>query len=480
MNELILVVDDEAKITQLARDYLERNGFGVITAADGATALAAARRDRPDLIVLDLNLPGMDGLDVCRTLRRESSVPIIMLTARVEEMDRLIGLELGADDYITKPFSPRDAARVRAVLRRVQGDTQAVNVLRVGVLTIDEGGRQVQLGSEPVDLTRIEFNLLTILVRHAGQALSRGQTIDRLHGVSHAGYDRSIDAHIKNLRRKIEADPARSPLYRDDLWRGLQVCRRGGLMPGRRHGPPPLLARAVRLAWRRIAALAHPWSRPAEAALLARPARHAPLALHHPHLWRHGRHGLPDYELFWRRRQRYLLVWIGGCGLLFAIPVLMLGLGIRAYRRYATPLADVMAAADAVADGDLSERVPERGTGEFARLSRSFNRMTEELAHTDQLRRNLTADVAHELRNPLHIIQGNLEGILDDVYAPTDAHIAATLEETRALTRLVEDLQTISAAEAGQLTLVTGPVDLAEVAARPGHVVGTAGGGARN
>ncbi len=158
------------------------------------------------------------------------------------------------------------------------------------------------------------------------------------------------------------------------------------------------------------------------------------------------------------------LVWIGGCGLLFAIPVLMLGLGIRAYRRYATPLADVMAAADAVADGDLSVRVPERGTGEFARLSRSFNRMTEELAHTDQLRRNLTADVAHELRNPLHIIQGNLEGILDDVYAPTDAHIAATLEETRALTRLVEDLQTISAAEAGQLTLVTGPVDLAEVA----------------
>ena len=213
MNELILVVDDEAKITQLARDYLERNGFGVITAADGTTALAAARRDRPDLIVLDLNLPGMDGLDVCRTLRRESSVPIIMLTARVEEMDRLIGLELGADDYITKPFSPREfVARVRAVLRRVQGDTQAVNVLRIGALTIDEGGRQVQLGSEPVDLTRIEFNLLTILVRHPGQALSRGQLIDRLHGVSHGGYDRSIDAHIKNLRRKIEADPA-DPRY---------------------------------------------------------------------------------------------------------------------------------------------------------------------------------------------------------------------------------------------------------------------------
>jgi two-component system alkaline phosphatase synthesis response regulator PhoP len=213
MNELILVVDDEAKITQLARDYLERNGFGVITAGDGMTALAAARRDRPDLIVLDLNLPGRDGLDVCRTLRQESAVPIIMLTARVEEMDRLIGLELGADDYITKPFSPRElVARVRAVLRRVRGDVQPAGVLRIGALEIDEAGRQVQLAGRSIELTRIEFNLLAVLAQHAGQALSRGQLIDRLHGVSHVGYDRSIDAHIKNLRRKLEPDPA-DPRY---------------------------------------------------------------------------------------------------------------------------------------------------------------------------------------------------------------------------------------------------------------------------
>lgn len=158
-----------------------------------------------------------------------------------------------------------------------------------------------------------------------------------------------------------------------------------------------------------------------------------------------------------------LVVWVGGCGLLFAIPVVMLTMGMRAYRRYAAPLVDVMAAADAVADGDLSVRVPERGPGELARLTRSFNRMTGELERSDQQRRNLTADVAHELRTPIHIIQGNLEGVLDGIYAPTDEHIAATLDETRALARLVEDLQLIAAAETGQLTLVTAPVNVAEL-----------------
>lgn len=213
MNELILVVDDEAKIVKLARDYLERNGFRVDSAGDGTTALAAARRDRPDLIVLDLNLPGMDGLDVCRALRRESNVPIIMLTARVEEMDRLIGLELGADDYISKPFSPRElVARVRAVLRRVQSSDAPDLVLRAGDLEIDEAGRQVTRAGAAVELTRIEFNLLAILARHPGQVLSREQLMDRLYGVSHDGYDRSIDAHVKNLRRKLEPDPS-EPRY---------------------------------------------------------------------------------------------------------------------------------------------------------------------------------------------------------------------------------------------------------------------------
>ncbi len=209
MNELILVVDDEPKIVRLAKDYLAQSGFRVLPASDGPTALAAARQEKPDLIVLDLNLPGMDGLDVCRALRRESSVPIIMLTARVEETDRLIGLELGADDYIVKPFSPRElVARVRAVLRRTQGDVQTLGLIRTGDLEIDLNGHRAHLHGEVLKLTRIEFSLLAVLAQHPGQTFSRAQLIDRLHGVAEGSFDRSIDAHIKNLRRKIEADPA--------------------------------------------------------------------------------------------------------------------------------------------------------------------------------------------------------------------------------------------------------------------------------
>ncbi len=213
MNELILVVDDESRIVKLARDYLEKAGFRVLSAADGITALAAARRDRPDLVVLDLMLPGMDGLDVTRALRRESDVPIIMLTARVEEPDRLVGLELGADDYISKPFSPRElVARVRTVLRRTQGNLRPSGVLRAADLEIfTESHRLTRAGTE-VSLSRIEFNLLVILAERPGQIFSRAQLLDRLHGVAFEGFERSIDAHIKNLRRKLEPNPA-EPRY---------------------------------------------------------------------------------------------------------------------------------------------------------------------------------------------------------------------------------------------------------------------------
>ena len=213
MNEMVLVVDDEPKIAKLARDYLERSGFHVATAADGDAALAAVRRERPDLVVLDLNLPGSDGLDVCRAIRRDTDVPIIMLTARADETDRLIGLELGADDYVTKPFSPRElVARVRAVLRRVHGGVRQPGLVRVGDLEIDlEGHRLAQSGSG-VDLTRMEFNVLATLAQSPGQTFSRTQLLDRLHGYAYEGYDRSVDSHVKNLRRKIEPDPA-EPKY---------------------------------------------------------------------------------------------------------------------------------------------------------------------------------------------------------------------------------------------------------------------------
>jgi len=221
VNGTILVVDDEPKIVKQARDYLEKSGFRVVTAGDGKTALAQARHERPDLIVLDLNLPGpalsgaegMDGLDVCRALRRESDVPIIMLTARVDETDRLIGLELGADDYITKPFSPRElVARVRAVLRRVRGGVHQPGLIRAGDLEIDLHGHRVSRAGETIQLTRSEFNLLAVLAQHPGQTFTRAQLLDRLHGVAYDGFDRSVDAHIKNLRRKLEVDPA-EPRY---------------------------------------------------------------------------------------------------------------------------------------------------------------------------------------------------------------------------------------------------------------------------
>jgi len=207
MNETILVIDDEPKIVKLARDYLEKGGFRVVTAENGVTALAQARHQHPDLVVLDLNLPGVDGLDVCRALRRESDVPIIMLTARVDETDRLIGLELGADDYIPKPFSPRElVARVRAVLRRTRGGIQPPAVVRAGDLEIDLNAHRVTRGGQVIDMTRIEFKLLAALASNPGQALSREQLVERLHGITYEGYDRSVDSHIKNLRRKLEVD----------------------------------------------------------------------------------------------------------------------------------------------------------------------------------------------------------------------------------------------------------------------------------
>lgn len=213
MNETILVVDDEPKITKLAQDYLEQGGFRVLVAADGTTALALARHERPDLVVLDLNLPGTDGLDICRALRRDSDVPIIMLTARVDETDRLIGLELGADDYVTKPFSPRElVARVRAVLRRVRGGVRQPGLIRSGALEIDLNGHRVSRAGEPIHLTRTEFGLLAVLAQNPGQTFTREQLLDRLHGIVYEGFDRSVDSHIKNVRRKVELDPL-NPTY---------------------------------------------------------------------------------------------------------------------------------------------------------------------------------------------------------------------------------------------------------------------------
>ena len=206
MQERILIVDDEPKIVKLTRDYLEKDGYRVISAADGPSALTAARREKPDLIVLDLMLPGMDGWEVCRLLRRDSDTPIIMLTARSEESDQIVGLELGADDYVTKPFSPRTlVARVRALLRRSQGRLKPPPVIKAGALEIDLEARRATLDGSALQLTPNEFKLLARFASHPGQVLSREQLLDDLHGTSLDSFDRSVDSHIKNLRRKLEA-----------------------------------------------------------------------------------------------------------------------------------------------------------------------------------------------------------------------------------------------------------------------------------
>jgi DNA-binding response OmpR family regulator len=210
MSPLILVVDDEPKVARLARDYLEKNGFRVTTAADGQSALTIARREKPDLVILDLMLPQIDGREVCRILRRESDVPIIMLTALSEEIDQVTGLEIGADDYITKPFSVRAlVARVRALLRRTQGGIKAPSIIRVGGLEVDSEKYLVTYNDIPVKLTPNEFRLLHLLTSRPGQTLTREQLLEDLHGVA-SSTDRSVDSHIKNLRKKIESASGKS------------------------------------------------------------------------------------------------------------------------------------------------------------------------------------------------------------------------------------------------------------------------------
>lgn len=202
----VLVVDDEAKIVDLVKLYLEKDGYQVVTAADGGRALALFRREKPDLVVLDLMLPEVDGWEVCRAIRRQSNAPIIMLTARDEDMDKVLGLELGADDYLTKPFSPRElVARVRAVLRRAAAPKGEPDRIAVGELVIDLGRHEVHCHGQRVDLTRTEFRLLAVLAQNPGRVYTRLQLLDLVQGDAYEGYERTIDAHIKNLRQKLGA-----------------------------------------------------------------------------------------------------------------------------------------------------------------------------------------------------------------------------------------------------------------------------------
>jgi len=213
MSQTILVVDDELQIVRFVRAYLEDAGFRVVTASDGQEALFVARHEKPDLVILDILMPGMDGWDFIRRYRQERDTPVIMLTARVDETDQVLGLELGADDYVTKPFSPRAlVARVRAVLRRARGRPTPPDVLRVGDVVLDREMHRVTVGGREMDLTPTEFNLLEVLLSAPGHVFTRADLLDRVLGDEAYVFERTIDAHVKNLRRKIEPDPA-DPRY---------------------------------------------------------------------------------------------------------------------------------------------------------------------------------------------------------------------------------------------------------------------------
>jgi two-component system, OmpR family, alkaline phosphatase synthesis response regulator PhoP len=209
----VLVVEDEIEIARVVRDYLRNAGFEVIVVGDGGSAVASVRSAKPDLLVLDLGLPGRDGLDVAREIRRWSDTPIVMLTARGDETDRIVGLEIGADDYVVKPFSPKElVARVRAVLRRSRTAARGDEVVRAGDVEIDTAKMRVSVGGTQVDLTPTEFQLLATLAREPGRVFTRSQLLDAVHGVAIESYERAIDAHVKNIRRKIEPEPG-SPRY---------------------------------------------------------------------------------------------------------------------------------------------------------------------------------------------------------------------------------------------------------------------------
>ncbi|MEA3339930.1 MAG: response regulator transcription factor [Chloroflexota bacterium] len=210
----ILIVDDDTNIVELVKLYLEREGYRVLVAYDGLEALSLARQWQPDLIVLDLLLPEVDGLDVCRILQTESEIPVIMLTAKTAEEDRVIGLRMGADDYVTKPFSPRElTARVQAVLRRVGKESpNGPPEVRFADLVIDRRSHEVRMRGEVVDLTPTEFRLLEVLAGEPGRAFTRSELLDRVLGYEFGGFERTVDVHVKNLRKKIEPDPGQ-PTY---------------------------------------------------------------------------------------------------------------------------------------------------------------------------------------------------------------------------------------------------------------------------
>src|SRR6266540_995035 len=424
----VLVVDDERKIRDLVRSYLEGEGYSVLVADTGQRALEAGSRVPPDLVVLDLMLPDLSGEEVARSLRTGSEVPIIMLTAKAGEDDRVAGLRLGADDYLAKPFSPRELmARVEAVLRRTNGGRGDARLsFEGGELMLDRDSREVVVAGEPVELTRSEFDLIYALASRSGRVFSRYELVNRVQGYDYEGYERTIDAHVKNLRRKLGDDSGRTVWEPTSTHVGRQMAEmHRQMMGGGALGPEHRLPITV------------------DGSVVGTAIVRLPEV------------GVLPQDVSFRHSINRLLLFGG-----IAAGLIALLLGIVLARRATAPARELAGAARAFAAGDRTRRVGYDSPDEFGEMARSFNAMGDAVEEEDRLRRTFAAEVAHEVRTPLAILRSQVEAIQDGVVEPDPGTVASLHEETLRLTRLVGDLETLASADAAGFSLSPRPVSL--------------------
>ena len=525
MTKTILVVDDEQRLVSLVEQYLAQEGFRVATAFNGRQALEVARQTHPDLIVLDLMMPEMDGLAFMRAHRAENNTPIIMLTARVEDEDKIIGLELGADDYVTKPFRPRElVARVKAVLRRAGESEPSAKVLNVAGILLDRDGRTVRVEETFLDLTPSEFDILAALMTAPGRVFSRLDLLDIIQGVRYEGYERTIDTHIKNLRAKIERD-SRAPRYIETVYGvGYRFARQGPMRSITTKmilaflgiGLVSIILISMLARWNTrsefirfisdqyeldlVAGLSEHYQTSgswddAELVFLTdekngssdgHPQHMPPFLLTDPQglvLVGNGGfnegdtisaedleagtpievdgeivgllvpmpmpsfEGNPREEEFFQRTSQGLLYGAGGVALIALL------LGIFLSRTISRPIRELTRATHAIAQGDLQQQVDIRSRDELGELANAFNKMSAELSRSINTRKQMTADIAHELRTPLSLILGHAEAVHDGVLQPTRENFEIIREEAERLEHLVDDLRTLSLADAGELSM---------------------------
>ena len=450
MGNRVLVVDDEDRIREIVRSYLEREGFEVTEAPDGEAGLRLASDWHPDLVVLDVMMPGTDGLEVLRRLRSTSNVPVILLTARSDEVDTLVGLSVGADDYMTKPFRPRElVARIKTVLRRassVTGSEPADRLVFEG-LVIDVGAREVHRADQAVTLTTLEFDLLTALARAPGRVLSRRQLLESVWGFDFFGDERVVDVHIRSIRKAL-GDSAEDPEligtvrgvgYKFLGTRGMRVWRR---LDVRLFASYALVALVVFGALAVTVRIVAPTRFDDDIKTVTQTPEDGES---------HNVFVASLDSALWIA----LAVSIGAAAIVSTLVA----------RRIVRPVRQVRDATRRLANGHYDERVAEPGELELAELARDVNRLAVELETTERRRARLVSEVAHEMRTPLTMIEGYVEGMLDGVFEPNEEVLVAVGEEASRLQRLASDLADLSRAEEGAVALHTRVVDLGQLAA---------------